>query len=166
MFCGQFRPDCFILKLTIFALFYLLLLEVLAYHEEEMVFVLVPNIAPGSCSFAVAECWFGYFHLKGVFGKKDELIGYPFDLSLCFGRIFSCRYRMEMNGDATAGPDGFTTKFFQKSWDIVKDDVILAVQDFFKGIRTEEFTRGIRFGFCFRFFFLCYFLSNFAGELS
>ncbi|KAI0524341.1 hypothetical protein KFK09_003708 [Dendrobium nobile] len=72
----------------------------------------------------------------------------------------------EMNGDATAGPDGFTTKFFQKSWDIVKDDVILAVQDFFKGIRTEEFTRGIRYGFCFLFCFLCYFLSNFAGELS
>ncbi|KAI0495983.1 hypothetical protein KFK09_022290 [Dendrobium nobile] len=36
----------------------------------------------------------------------------------------------------------------------------------FKGIRTEEFTRGIRYGFCFWFFFLCYFLSNFAGELS
>ncbi|PKU70240.1 hypothetical protein MA16_Dca011086 [Dendrobium catenatum] len=45
----------------------------------------------------------------------------------------------EMNGDATAGPDGFTTKFFQKSWDIVKDDVILAVHDFFKGNPYPKF---------------------------
>ncbi|PKU78425.1 integrator complex subunit 11 [Dendrobium catenatum] len=45
----------------------------------------------------------------------------------------------DMNGDATAGSDGFTTKFFQNSWDIVKDDVILAVQDFFKGNSYPKF---------------------------
>ncbi|KAI0494663.1 hypothetical protein KFK09_024805 [Dendrobium nobile] len=39
----------------------------------------------------------------------------------------------DMNCDATAGPDGFTTMFFQKSWEIIKIDVIAAVQDFFSG---------------------------------
>ncbi|KAI0504096.1 hypothetical protein KFK09_015043 [Dendrobium nobile] len=50
----------------------------------------------------------------------------------------------EMNGDATAGPDGFTTKFFQKSWDIVKDDVILAVHDFFKDLLQVLDRRNMR----------------------
>ncbi|PKU76307.1 integrator complex subunit 11 [Dendrobium catenatum] len=40
---------------------------------------------------------------------------------------------MDLNGDSIAGPDGFTTKFFQKCWDIVKVDIIDAVIDFFKG---------------------------------
>ncbi|PKU62204.1 integrator complex subunit 11 [Dendrobium catenatum] len=43
------------------------------------------------------------------------------------------------NNWATAGPDGFTTKFFQKSWDIVKEDVIFAVQDFFRGNPYPKF---------------------------
>ncbi|KAI0531018.1 hypothetical protein KFK09_000567 [Dendrobium nobile] len=50
----------------------------------------------------------------------------------------------EMNGDATAGPDGFTTKFFQKSWDIVKDDVISAVHDFFKDLLQVLDRRNMR----------------------
>ncbi|PKU60434.1 hypothetical protein MA16_Dca028244 [Dendrobium catenatum] len=38
-----------------------------------------------------------------------------------------------MNGDSVSGPDGFTTKFFVKTWDIIKYDIIDAVHDFFKG---------------------------------
>ncbi|KAI0494122.1 hypothetical protein KFK09_024253 [Dendrobium nobile] len=45
----------------------------------------------------------------------------------------------DMNGDATAGPDGFTTLFFQKSWEIIKIDVIAAVQDFFSGNPYPKF---------------------------
>ncbi|XP_028555772.1 uncharacterized protein LOC114580946 [Dendrobium catenatum] len=40
----------------------------------------------------------------------------------------------DLNGNSIAGPDGYTTNFFQKCWDIVKIDVIEAVNDFFKGI--------------------------------
>ncbi|KAI0522535.1 hypothetical protein KFK09_004915 [Dendrobium nobile] len=39
---------------------------------------------------------------------------------------------MDLNGDSIAGPDGYTSKFFQKCWDIVKFDVI-EVNDFFNG---------------------------------
>ncbi|KAI0511115.1 hypothetical protein KFK09_011738 [Dendrobium nobile] len=45
----------------------------------------------------------------------------------------------EMNGEATACPDGFTTKFFQKTWDIVKEDVVNAVKDFFEGNPYPKF---------------------------
>ncbi|PKU59033.1 integrator complex subunit 11 [Dendrobium catenatum] len=44
-----------------------------------------------------------------------------------------------MNGDSVAGPDGFTTKFFIKTWDIVKIDVVEAVHDFFRGNRYPKF---------------------------
>ncbi|KAI0504691.1 hypothetical protein KFK09_015644 [Dendrobium nobile] len=72
----------------------------------------------------------------------------------------------DMNGDATAGPDGFTTKFFQKSWEIVKGDVINAVQDFFGGTLTSGAKFGERyviFLFVWSFFFIVDFL---AGERS
>ncbi|GKE43049.1 hypothetical protein Tco_1470333 [Tanacetum coccineum] len=34
--------------------------------------------------------------------------------------------------DKAPGPDGFTTTFFKKSWDIVRRDVCKAIKDFFK----------------------------------
>ncbi|KAI0519460.1 hypothetical protein KFK09_006908 [Dendrobium nobile] len=37
-----------------------------------------------------------------------------------------------MNAESVAGPDGFTTKFFLKTWEIIKVDVVDAVHDFFK----------------------------------
>ncbi|PKU82260.1 hypothetical protein MA16_Dca017482 [Dendrobium catenatum] len=39
----------------------------------------------------------------------------------------------EMNMDFVAGPDGFTTKFFIKTWNITKKDIMEAVSEFFSG---------------------------------
>ncbi|KAL2497861.1 Uncharacterized protein Adt_23411 [Abeliophyllum distichum] len=41
--------------------------------------------------------------------------------------------------DSVAGPDGFSSHFFQECWDIVSDDVFQAVLDFFAG---GHFSRG------------------------
>ena len=38
-----------------------------------------------------------------------------------------------LNPEATAGPDGFTAKFFQFAWDVIKDDLLDASLDFFQG---------------------------------
>ncbi|PKU74940.1 hypothetical protein MA16_Dca020712 [Dendrobium catenatum] len=40
---------------------------------------------------------------------------------------------MDMNCDFVAGPDGFTTLFFQKTWNIISFDIYNAVIDFFGG---------------------------------
>ncbi|PKU68054.1 integrator complex subunit 11 [Dendrobium catenatum] len=45
----------------------------------------------------------------------------------------------DVNSNAVAGPDGFTTKFFQDNWEIIKDDVIKAVEDFFAGNSYPKF---------------------------
>ncbi|KAI0493542.1 hypothetical protein KFK09_023660 [Dendrobium nobile] len=37
----------------------------------------------------------------------------------------------DLKSNAVSGPDGFTTKFFQNNWAIIKEDVINAVKDFF-----------------------------------
>ncbi|PKU73811.1 integrator complex subunit 11 [Dendrobium catenatum] len=47
----------------------------------------------------------------------------------------------DMKADAVAGPDGFTTKFFQKCWPIIFEDFFEAVINFFKGgVITKFFT--------------------------
>lgn len=38
-----------------------------------------------------------------------------------------------IDGFSCAGPDGFSSLFFQKCWEVVKLDVIAAVVEFFKG---------------------------------
>ncbi|WRX16205.1 Reverse transcriptase domain - like 10 [Theobroma cacao] len=38
-----------------------------------------------------------------------------------------------INKDSVAGPDGFTSFFYQHCWDIIKQDLLEAVLDFFKG---------------------------------
>jgi len=40
-----------------------------------------------------------------------------------------------MGDDKAPGPDGFTAKFFKKSWEIVGADVVKAVQSFFSSGR-------------------------------
>ncbi|PKU75977.1 integrator complex subunit 11 [Dendrobium catenatum] len=45
----------------------------------------------------------------------------------------------EMNGDSVAGPDGFTTKFFIHAWEVIKNDVVNVIHDFFKGNAYPEF---------------------------
>ncbi|PKU87700.1 Putative ribonuclease H protein [Dendrobium catenatum] len=44
-----------------------------------------------------------------------------------------------LNSNAVAGPDGFTTKFFQDNWETIKEDVINAVKDFFAGNPNPKF---------------------------
>ena len=36
-----------------------------------------------------------------------------------------------MDAASTPGPDGFSGRFYQRCWDVVGSDVVLAVQDFF-----------------------------------
>ncbi|KAJ0027531.1 hypothetical protein Pint_35908 [Pistacia integerrima] len=33
--------------------------------------------------------------------------------------------------DKTPGPDGYSAKFFQESWDIIRDEISKAIIDFF-----------------------------------
>ncbi|KAI0494209.1 hypothetical protein KFK09_024340 [Dendrobium nobile] len=42
-----------------------------------------------------------------------------------------------MNVESVAGPDGFTTKFFVKTWEIIRVDVVDAVHDFFKDVLRD-----------------------------
>ncbi|WRX28180.1 Reverse transcriptase domain - like 10, partial [Theobroma cacao] len=45
-----------------------------------------------------------------------------------------------INKDSVAGPDGFTSFFYQQCWDIIKQDLLKAVLDFFKG---SSLPRGV-----------------------
>lgn len=38
-----------------------------------------------------------------------------------------------LNGDTASGPDGFTGKFYQTCWEILKDDITAMVRAFFVG---------------------------------
>lgn len=38
-----------------------------------------------------------------------------------------------MKGDKSPGPDGVPPSFFQKEWDLIKDDVTKVVNDFLEG---------------------------------
>ncbi|KAI0527418.1 hypothetical protein KFK09_003018 [Dendrobium nobile] len=48
----------------------------------------------------------------------------------------------DINGDFVAGPDDFTTKYFVKSWDIIKIDVVEAVHDFFSEMVHDINVKG------------------------
>ena len=39
---------------------------------------------------------------------------------------------MDMNGDKAPSPDGFTMAFWQDSWDVVKEDVLRVLKEFFE----------------------------------
>lgn len=38
-----------------------------------------------------------------------------------------------LNKDTSAGPDGYTTRFYQTSWHFIKEDLLEAIVDFFNG---------------------------------
>ena len=44
----------------------------------------------------------------------------------------------EMDIQSSPGPDGFGAGFFQSYWDIIKDDLIMAIQDFFQGMEQPK----------------------------
>ncbi|KAK8915965.1 hypothetical protein KSP39_PZI023308 [Platanthera zijinensis] len=46
---------------------------------------------------------------------------------------------LDINPDATAGSDGFTSLFFQSQWNTVGLDVCLAVRDFFQGAHLPRY---------------------------
>ncbi|KAI0529357.1 hypothetical protein KFK09_001905 [Dendrobium nobile] len=52
----------------------------------------------------------------------------------------------DMNGDSVAGPDGFTTKFFVRTWDIIKKDVVGPMHDFFKANHFGMLTKSSNMG--------------------
>ena len=39
-----------------------------------------------------------------------------------------------MNVDSAPGPDGFEVSFYRFCWEVIKDDLLSAIHDFFKGI--------------------------------
>ena len=43
-----------------------------------------------------------------------------------------------MDIQSAPGPDGFGAGFFQSYWDIIKDDLIMAIQDFFQGMEQPK----------------------------
>ncbi|XP_070002796.1 uncharacterized protein LOC142165901 [Nicotiana tabacum] len=43
------------------------------------------------------------------------------------------RVVMGLNGDSAGEPDGFTGAFYQTCWDIIEEDVVRMVKDFFCG---------------------------------
>ncbi|KAK4410283.1 hypothetical protein Sango_0101300 [Sesamum angolense] len=43
-----------------------------------------------------------------------------------------------INKDSVAGPDGFSSAFFQACWDTIAEDVFAAVTDFFRGTRMPR----------------------------
>ncbi|KAL2453242.1 Uncharacterized protein Adt_49258 [Abeliophyllum distichum] len=49
--------------------------------------------------------------------------------------------------DSVAGPDGFSSHFFQECWDIISDDVFQAVLDFFAGGIFREIISAPQSGF-------------------
>nr|XP_027075913.1 uncharacterized protein LOC113699764 [Coffea arabica] len=42
----------------------------------------------------------------------------------------------EMNAESAPGPDGFGVGFYQSCWEVIKENLLSAIQDFFKG--TEQ----------------------------
>ncbi|XP_051145949.1 uncharacterized protein LOC127261695 [Andrographis paniculata] len=61
-------------------------------------------------------------------------------------RLLAPPTRMEVHAvvfsidqDSVAGPDGFSAAFYQKCWDIIRDDVFDAVLDFFSGAPLLKF---------------------------
>ncbi|XP_019232877.1 PREDICTED: uncharacterized protein LOC109213527 [Nicotiana attenuata] len=45
----------------------------------------------------------------------------------------------DMGANSAAGPDGFNDTFFQKCWDIIKDDITGFMQEIFNGKRLTKF---------------------------
>ena len=46
-----------------------------------------------------------------------------------------------LNGDKAPGPDGYKMVFWQFSWDIVKDDIMRMLEEFFE---TEKFVKNLK----------------------
>lgn len=44
-----------------------------------------------------------------------------------------------MNLDCVAGPDGYTTYFVQKVWDIIKNGIVIIVLEFFARTSLPKF---------------------------
>ncbi|GKC40206.1 hypothetical protein Tco_1052590, partial [Tanacetum coccineum] len=84
-------------------------------------------------------------HLKRFFGKVDHVTSINDSI---FKKSLSNEESISMIGDVTdmeikeamfdiysnkaSRPDGFTSEFFKKSWNIVGNDVCLAIKDFFQ----------------------------------
>ena len=44
-----------------------------------------------------------------------------------------------MDGNRTAGPDGFTIKFFTFAWKVIAQDVYMAIVSFLCGVELSRF---------------------------
>ncbi|GJR80252.1 putative RNA-directed DNA polymerase [Tanacetum coccineum] len=70
------------------------------------------------------------FNYQGLFHKSLESdVAEDMIREVCAKEIKEAMF--SMGNDKSPGPDGFTAAFFKESWDIVGNDVIKAIQEFF-----------------------------------
>ncbi|RVW53840.1 LINE-1 reverse transcriptase-like [Vitis vinifera] len=76
--------------------------------------------------------------LKQISLSEAEALEFPFSEAEIYAAL------MRMNGDKAPGPDGFTVAFWQKCWEIVKEDVL----DMFKEFHEQNsFIRSLNHTF-------------------
>ncbi|GJV96160.1 RNA-directed DNA polymerase, eukaryota, reverse transcriptase zinc-binding domain protein [Tanacetum coccineum] len=76
--------------------------------------------------------------LNPISPSKREFLERPFSRGEIKKAVWDC------GGDRAPGPDGFTFKFFTTFWDLIEDDVIRFVHEYF---RTNLFPKGCNFSF-------------------
>ncbi|CAL1375754.1 unnamed protein product [Linum trigynum] len=57
--------------------------------------------------------------------EENHLLTLPFQEAEIWKAVNSC------GGDKAPGPDGFTLRFFQKAWNVIKHDILRAADEFF-----------------------------------
>ncbi|GKA95937.1 putative RNA-directed DNA polymerase, eukaryota, reverse transcriptase zinc-binding domain protein [Tanacetum coccineum] len=76
--------------------------------------------------------------LNPISPSKREFLERPFSRGEIKKAVWDC------GGDRAPGPDGFTFKFFTTFWDLIEDDVIRFVHEYF---RTNLFPKGCNSSF-------------------
>lgn len=87
--------------------------------------------------------FFTHLYQGGDSTRMDELLTHiptllqPNDHSLLLQPVTLSEVKQavwELDPDSAAGPNGFTGLFFRHCWDLIADDVLFAVLDFFAGV--------------------------------
>ncbi|GKC68524.1 putative RNA-directed DNA polymerase, eukaryota, reverse transcriptase zinc-binding domain protein [Tanacetum coccineum] len=81
--------------------------------------------------------------IKGIL-KDGEWIDDPNNIKTEFVDHFRKRFLQDCEGDRAPGPDGFTFKFFTTFWDLLEEDVVRFVQEFFN---SGNFPKGCNSSF-------------------
>ena len=75
--------------------------------------------------------------LEGFCHRVSEDMNQDLTQEVTKTKIFNVVF--SINADSAPGPDGFTALFFQKNWELVKDQITAEIKEFFRtGILPEE----------------------------